>query len=155
MKPRLMTLLFVIMAVLIAPAAWAQLDIVPGSVLVNGVAYVDGVPVDVSLGDVITVDFTIQNNFVRQLGHVETLVSEVGSAEIDDLPQVHRCRGVDCNNGYWVLTPGEIRAESFTFTIPYDVDPLVNVISGSQARLLSSKATELSMISMALSSRMI
>ncbi|MBI2146563.1 hypothetical protein HYU22_04445 [Candidatus Woesearchaeota archaeon] len=126
MKPRLMALLFVVLAVLIAPAAWAQLDIVPGSVMVNGVAYVDGVPVDVSLGDTVTVDFTIQNNFVRQLGHVETSVTEVGSSEIDDLPQTHRCRGVDCNNGYWVLTPGETRAEGFTFTVPYDVDPLVN-----------------------------
>ncbi len=127
MKQRLLALLLVIVvAVITAQAAWAQLDIVSGSVVVNGVAYLDGVSVDISPGDTVTVDFTIRNNFVRQLGHVETSAAEVGSSEIDDLPQTHRCRGVDCNNGYWVLTPGETRAESFTFTVPYSIDPLVS-----------------------------
>lgn len=76
---------------------------------------------NVSPGDVITIDFDFKNNYEQTLGHVETEAGVNIAENFDGLPYEGVCEGVDCDEGYWALTPGDTGSDSFTFTVPYNI----------------------------------
>jgi VCBS repeat-containing protein len=75
---------------------------------------------NVTPGSEVVITFTFDNNYHENLGHLQT--SATATTSINDLPYTGVCEGVDCEDGFWVLTSGESATDVITFTIPHDID---------------------------------
>ncbi len=122
----LMWLFVVATLLLTVKGALAELEIDTTSVMVNGVAYSAGDTFNVSPGEEITISFTFENTFTdTTLGHV-SVTADATESGLDGLPYSGLCTGVDCDDGQWVLTPGDVGSAEFTFAVPFDFDPAIS-----------------------------
>lgn len=122
----LMWLFVVATLLLTVKGALAELEIDNTSVMVNGLTYDAGATFNVSPGEEITVSFTFENTFAdTTLGHVSVTAAATESGLVG-LPYSGLCTGVDCEDGQWVLTPGDVGSAEFSFTVPFDYDPTIS-----------------------------
>ena len=88
-------------------------------VVIDGTTYGADDQLNVTPGSEVTVTYTLTNNYIESLGHVES--SAAANVALTGLPYTGTCVGTDCNNGYWSILPGGEGSSQFTFTVPYNI----------------------------------
>ncbi len=84
------------------------------NIRINGAVYDGSIPVNVSLGQTVTVQYDYTNNFNQEIGHISRRAVNMPSFINHD----KSCEGISCLLGTWDLLSGETRNEQFSFTVP-------------------------------------
>jgi hypothetical protein len=97
------------------------------TVTVDGTSASTDSTINVSLGDLITVNLPFVNNYNQELGRVSTEArvnaAVAGLFDSEELPYEGTCvSGNNCDNGYWVLNSGDNANDELSFHIPTNLN---------------------------------
>jgi hypothetical protein len=97
------------------------------TVTVDGTSASTNSTINVSLGDLITVNLPFTNNYNQELGRVSTearvSAAVAGLFDSEELPYEGTCvSGNNCENGYWVLNSGDNANDELSFHIPTNLN---------------------------------